>query len=245
MDPDLPKGQQYRSMCPERPLANYQKEVSNAKEFKLSQIRAEAAVARKEEALRDSVEKAKWTAVNQHVDYDQYRQLCLGANLKPVEPGAIENIMDNKAGGKTRRSRRRGNKGEAPTIKEALPEPTEAPDGRDEFDRQWRAACKDNGSKFRYLCLIPPQVFAKILQVEIGFDLLGEILLALDECWVDQEAEVVYRILRCLPEAFRFDLAVSFLGGVEKQAAQRLTARLMEVEGLPKEELTDLITRFE
>lgn len=65
MDPDLPKGQQYRSMCPERPLANYQKEVGNAKEFKLSQIRAEAAVARKEEALRDSVEKAKWTAVNQ------------------------------------------------------------------------------------------------------------------------------------------------------------------------------------
>ena len=65
MDPDLPKGQQYRSMCPERPLANYAQEASNPKEFKLSQIRAEAAVARHEEATRDHVEKAKWTAVGQ------------------------------------------------------------------------------------------------------------------------------------------------------------------------------------
>ena len=67
MDPDLPKGSQYRSMCPERPLANYNQENNNPKEFKLAQIRAEAAVARKEEALRDSVEKAKWTAVHQVV----------------------------------------------------------------------------------------------------------------------------------------------------------------------------------
>ena len=65
MDPDLPKGQQYRSMCPERPLANYAQEASNPKEFKLAQIRAEAAVARHEEATRDHVEKAKWTAVGQ------------------------------------------------------------------------------------------------------------------------------------------------------------------------------------
>jgi len=65
MDPDLPKGKQYRSICPERPLANYAEETSNPKEFKLAQIRAEAAVARHEEATRDSVEKAKWTAVGQ------------------------------------------------------------------------------------------------------------------------------------------------------------------------------------
>jgi len=65
MDPDLPKGQQYKSVCPTRPLANYDKEASNPKEFKLSQIRAEAAVARHEEATRDNIEKAKWTGVGQ------------------------------------------------------------------------------------------------------------------------------------------------------------------------------------
>merc|ERR1711959_418905 len=167
MDPDLPKGKQYRAVCPERPLANYQKEESNAKEFKLAQIRAEAAVAREEEHLRAQIEKAKWTAVNQKVEYDQYRQLCLGANLKGMEPGQIENILQNKDQAKTRRSRRRGQRGHAAQMQEEIAEPSNPPEDRDEFDKQWRSACKDLGSKFRYLCIIPPEHFQKLC--EVGF----------------------------------------------------------------------------
>eukprot|EP00658_Telonema_sp_P-2_P002901 TRINITY_DN1106_c0_g1_i3.p1 TRINITY_DN1106_c0_g1~~TRINITY_DN1106_c0_g1_i3.p1 ORF type:complete len:247 (-),score=54.97 TRINITY_DN1106_c0_g1_i3:529-1269(-) len=246
MDPDLPKGSQYRSMCPERPLANYNQENNNPKEFKLAQIRAEAAVARKEEALRDSVEKAKWTAVHQHVDYDQYRQLCLGATLKPVAPGAIEGIMNNKSEAKTRRSRRRGQRGDVRHIQETPPEPTEPPQDRDEFDRQWRAASGDPGRRFRYLRMIPRESFARIMQVEIGFDLLGEIIASLHECWSEEtDAPVVLGILTALPQAFRFDLAVTFLGAGEKSEARSLIERLCAAGALGDEELAGLEAHFQ
>eukprot|EP00656_Telonema_subtile_P015682 TRINITY_DN1824_c0_g1_i2.p1 TRINITY_DN1824_c0_g1~~TRINITY_DN1824_c0_g1_i2.p1 ORF type:complete len:207 (-),score=50.66 TRINITY_DN1824_c0_g1_i2:439-1059(-) len=200
---------------------------------------------RKEEGLRDQIEKAKWTAVNQHVDYDQYRQLCLGANLKPVAPGSIESIMDNKMKNNTRRNRRRGNKTDSREIKEAVPEPTSAPADRDEFDRQWRAACKDAGSRFRYLCLIPSSLFSKLLQVEIGFDLLGEIVAAVDECWInDEEIEVVFEIMKALPSAFRFELAINFLGSDEKGAIERVFERLSKVESIADDELSGLRHKF-
>lgn len=252
MDPDLPKGKQYRAVCPERPLANYQKEESNAKEFKLAQIRAEAAVAREEEHLRAQIEKAKWTAVNQKVDYDQYRQLCLGANLKGMEPGQIENILQNKEDTKTRRSRRRGHRGQVAQIHEEMSEPTQPPNDRDEFDKQWRSACKDAGSKFRYLSIIPAESFERLCQVEVGFELLGEIIIALNHGWCElaneqlQEAaaSTVFGILNALPTAFRFDLAVSFLSDKEKQAIQHVLEGLLKVEHIPSDEVAKLQDHF-
>jgi hypothetical protein len=76
--------------------------------------------------------------------------------------------------------------------------------------------------------------------------LLGEIVTALDECWTeDQHAELVFGIMCSIVDAFRFDLAVSFLGASEKQAAHNLLGRLCEVESLPKDQVTVLMTKFE
>ena len=43
---------------------------------------------------RTNVDSAKKLAVMQHMDYDGFRQMVLGANLKPVKAGAAMGIYN-------------------------------------------------------------------------------------------------------------------------------------------------------
>ena len=45
-----------------------------------------------EENKRINVDSAKKKAVLQHMDYDGFHQMVLGANLKPVKKGEIDSI---------------------------------------------------------------------------------------------------------------------------------------------------------
>ena len=47
-----------------------------------------------EENKRVNVDSAKKRAVIQHMDYDGFRQMVLGANLKPIKQGEASNIVN-------------------------------------------------------------------------------------------------------------------------------------------------------
>jgi len=145
-----------------------------------------------------------------------------------------------------RRARRRGPASVSRQIHEPVPEPVAPPKDRDDFDRAWRT-CKESGSRYRYLQLISAEQFHELLQVEIGFDLLGDILTAMHSCWTDEQPEdsqFVLRVLKTLPTAFRFELAVSFLGAGENQAVTALLEKLEQVGSASNNELSELRDEF-
>jgi len=89
-------------------------------------------------------------------------------------------------------------------------------------------------------------MFVKIAKVEISFDLLGEMVVALDECWTnEEEVDTVLGVMTALPNTFRFELAVNFLGSKEKTAALNVLDRLLLVEALPRAALQALKTQFQ
>merc|ERR1711977_361204 len=173
MDPDLPKGQQYRSIFPDRGLE--QNCVPESRKSSLSEIKREAEVARAEEELKEKVEKAKWRSVEQGCNYDQYRQLCLGADLKGLPVGAIENVHKNKAEPINRRTRRRGNKAETAAPKTAAL-PTEAPADRDDLERHWRTVSSaEPMQRCEYLSRFPGELIIKLFKKGVE-EHLGPIL---------------------------------------------------------------------
>jgi len=228
MDPDLPRGEQYRSIFPDRGLKTScvpQSRVSSLKE-----IKTEAEEARREEDLKAKVEAAKWRSVEQGCDYDQYRQLLLGADLKGLPVGAIESVSKEEVAPINRRTRRRGKGSEAPAVPKPQPAPTAPPADRDEFERQWRNVCKDSVARYNYITIIPATSICKLFKKGVE-EHLGVVLTSLRDGWQDEAAiGAVVGWLMTMPKAFRFDLAVGFLSEAEKDAARELFERLLATE---------------
>lgn len=58
----------------------------------LSSLKQELQQAQEQEAKRHNVNESKLRAVSQHMDYDQFRQMVLGANLKCSKTGELAAI---------------------------------------------------------------------------------------------------------------------------------------------------------
>ena len=65
----------------------------------VGEVKRELGTALNEEAKRVNVDSAKKRAVMQHMDYDGFHQMVLGANLKPLKKGMAENIYRNPTDG--------------------------------------------------------------------------------------------------------------------------------------------------
>ena len=60
----------------------------------VSEVKKELGLAINEENQRINVDSAKKRAVIQHMDYDGFRQMVLGANLKPIKSTEATNITN-------------------------------------------------------------------------------------------------------------------------------------------------------
>ena len=58
----------------------------------VAEVKKEMGESINEESKRSNVDSAKKRAVLQHMDYDGFHQMVLGANLFPVKKGAIDQI---------------------------------------------------------------------------------------------------------------------------------------------------------
>ena len=55
------------------------------------------------------------------------------------------------------------------------------------------------------------------LSILCRMDVLGELLVTLNQCWREDDANRIHGILSCLPKTSRFNLAVEFLTRTEKK----------------------------
>ncbi len=60
----------------------------------IDEVKKELGSAINEEHKRINVDSAKKKAVLQHMDYDGFHQMVLGANLKPIKRGEAEKIYN-------------------------------------------------------------------------------------------------------------------------------------------------------
>lgn len=59
-------------------------------------------------------------------------------------------------------------------------------------------------------------------------DVLGELLVTLNQCWIEEDAHRIHSILSCLPKTSRFNLAVEFLTKTEKKGVGPLSCYTIE-----------------
>ena len=59
----------------------------------MAEVKEELGEAIDYENKRTNVDSAKKKAVLQHMDYDGFHQMVLGANLHPLKKGAAENMV--------------------------------------------------------------------------------------------------------------------------------------------------------
>ena len=62
----------------------------------VDEVKKELGFAINEENLRSNVDSAKKRAVLQHMDYDGFHQMVLGANLKTIKKGEIETVFKSQ-----------------------------------------------------------------------------------------------------------------------------------------------------
>ncbi|CAH1249026.1 CCDC103 [Branchiostoma lanceolatum] len=95
-----------------------------------------------------------------------------------------------------------------------------------EFARGWKRYCKTPPDKYKFIKKIGGEQLANIFKNEISFGLLGEIVTALNDSYLQEDSGFVYHVLDGLTKVGRFELSVDFLSSKESQAVKELLAKL-------------------
>ena len=142
-----------------------------------------------EENKRINVDSSKKRACLQHMDYDNFHQMVLGANLIPVKAGSLENINDNKlrssdlnthAALSTIMSKNYKDREDLLTKYADLYKQEEelkrVPKSQNEFEKYFMSKLKTNEERFKYILNVPISQVATIFKADVNSDLLVHIL---------------------------------------------------------------------
>ena len=164
---------------------------------------------------RAAVDDAKKRAAEQRCDYQAFRQLVLGANLKPIEKSRTaaatttsrvfhaaqsHDVQISNVAFDLRRPRASEVNGGGSLT---APSPR-APRTADEFARAWRRTCgTDDALKTQFLFDFPLDAFESVFKVEIGLDALRDFVRLIrarverDENCVERAASILCALTRC------------------------------------------------
>jgi len=185
-------------------------------------------------------DEAKKRAVSQHCDYETFKNMVSVAHLRPLHApsnkstpvGAMAPAWDFNADG----TRQKIEQPAVVNVELSSAAPTSAPATSGDFQREWRRNCQTEEDKYKYLRLCGPDTLRAIFKVEVGADMLGDILRVLDVSWLTfaafaeddaggsalSEAAFVMAVLTALSEAGRFSLTARLLGGKAKEGMRHL-----------------------
>jgi len=165
-----------------------QKLTPNQITFSLSDIKQELENSINDEHKRVNIDSAKKRAVFQHMDYDNFRQMVLGANIKPVKTTEMNDLM----GMTNQRSvmnaastisflNKEENKsaGVAPEGNLDINEAENARDFKKYFDRILKLNCEKMDTlniALKYLENIPKEKYAKVFGLDFAVDDLMKIV---------------------------------------------------------------------
>lgn len=167
---------------------------------------------------------AKFRAVEQRVEsYEHFRDIVAAAHLRPLEKK--DRISESKLQQPWNSVASPANQSTALTqshdVGQRITE-KELPTNSLEFSRDWKH-CQD---RYNFLKLIGGQRLSMILKCDIGMETLGDVVIALNKSFTQEDAEEVIDILKSLPSCGRFQLALDFLGKKEKGELKQLFEKL-------------------
>ncbi|XP_059127885.1 coiled-coil domain-containing protein 103 isoform X1 [Peromyscus eremicus] len=197
-------------------------EKNDAINFKTLEKELQAALAADEKYKRENA--AKLRAVEQRVpSYEEFRGIVLASHLKPLE-------QKDKVRGKrtvpwnchsTRERTFQDVATEIPQEKSPFQPATSA-----EFYRDWRRHLRSGPERYQALLQLGGPELGHLFQNDVGFGLLGELLVALAEHVKLSDRAAVLGILHSLASTGRFTLNLSLLSPAEREGCQRLFEKL-------------------
>ncbi|XP_057571097.1 coiled-coil domain-containing protein 103 [Hippopotamus amphibius kiboko] len=191
-------------------------------DFKALEKELQAALTADEKYKRENA--AKLRAVEQRVaSYEEFRGIVLASHLKPLE-------RKDKIGGKRtvpwncHTIQGRPSQDEATEIspEEMLLQPKTSA----EFYRDWRRYLQSGPERYEALLQLGGPKLGRLFQIDVGFGLLGEMLVALADHVRPADRWVVLGILRSLASTGRFTLNLSLMSPAERQSCRALFQKL-------------------
>ncbi|XP_045841423.1 coiled-coil domain-containing protein 103 [Meles meles] len=208
-------------------------------DFKALEKELQAALTADEKYKRENA--AKLRAVEQRVaSYEEFRGIVLASHLKPLE-------RKDKIGGKRtvawncRATQRETSQDEATEVSQekTLFQPETSAD----FYRDWRRHLRSGPERYEALLQLGGPKLGHLFQTDVGFGLLGELLVALADQVRPVDRLVVLGILRSLAGTGRFALNLSLLSPTERERCRGLFQKLQTtsaprptMEGLSQKE---------
>ena len=93
----------------------------------------------------------------------------------------------------------------------------------------WRGLAGDPNERYSLLLDTGEKRLGQMFSTEVPFGLLGEILVALNDGFKDEDATAIYGLLWLLTRTPRCALNISFLSVTERDALQHLCTRLTAI----------------
>ncbi|XP_072795295.1 dynein axonemal assembly factor 19 isoform X3 [Vicugna pacos] len=204
-------------------------------DFKALEKELQAAITADEKYKRENA--AKLRAVEQRVaSYEEFRGIVLASHLKPLE-------RKDKIGGKRtvpwncHTTQGRPSQDETTEISREKTFPQ--PETSAEFYRDWRRYLSSGPERYQALLQLGGPKLRHLFQVDVGFGLLGEMLVALADHVRPADRWVVLGILRSLASTGRFNLNLSLMSHAERESCRALFQKLQAM-GAPISEERDL-----
>ncbi|CDW74897.1 atp12-domain-containing protein [Stylonychia lemnae] len=195
-----------------------------------------------EESQRINVDSAKKRAVLQHMDYDGFRQMVLGANLKSIKAGSAQNIITTQytqnvnfiASYNAIANIGYDEEIVRKTLSMALEDKLEAPTSQEDFERFFSKKLKDSMKRYTYLRLIDLDHYRKIFTNDFDSELLiliiqtfKEQVFSNDSFNTEDEQNFIYEFLEIIVNTPSFKFSLEFLGRKEKELIQNVLQQLI------------------
>ncbi|XP_074117159.1 dynein axonemal assembly factor 19 isoform X2 [Sminthopsis crassicaudata] len=199
-------------------------------DFRALEKELQAAVAADEKYQRENA--AKFRAVEQKVaSYEEFRDIVLASHLKPLERKDKMNVKKTvpwnclvtsttaqKGGVPQEESTDISQKGDC------------QPETSSDFYRTWRRSLQSGPERYQALLQLGGPGLGHLFRADVGFGLLGELLVTLAENFKPADRAAVLRILLSLSRTGRFGLNLNLLSNPEKESCQKLFQKLQSTD---------------
>uniref|UniRef100_A0A8C5P372 Coiled-coil domain containing 103 n=1 Tax=Jaculus jaculus TaxID=51337 RepID=A0A8C5P372_JACJA len=211
-------------------------------DFKALEKELQAAIAADEKYQRENA--AKLRAVEQRVpSYEEFRGIVLASHLKPLER---KDKLERKRTVLWNSHATRGKTFQDVTTELSQEKAPFQPENSAEFYRDWRRHLRSGLERYQTLLQLGGTKLGHLFQTDVGFGLLGELLVTLADHVMPSDRAVVLEILHSLANTGRFTLNLSLLSQVERESCQSLFQKLQAMgdarcmqEGLSGEKLRE------
>ncbi|XP_049637176.1 coiled-coil domain-containing protein 103 [Suncus etruscus] len=203
-------------------------------DFKALEKELQAALDADEKYKRENA--AKFRAVEQRVSsYEEFRDIVLASHLKPLE--RKDKIREKiTAPWNCHCTQERASQDESANISQE--KPLFQPETSAEFYRDWRRYLQSGPERYQALLQLGGAKLGRLFQTDVGFGLLGELLVVMGDHVRRADQPRVLQILRSLADTGRFTLNLSLLSPAERQSCRGLFQKLRAMSSsIPEEGL--------